>query len=171
MAVLDKPITTQEEFDEAIKERINRVEKKYEGYVSQETMQKKYAGFLSPEDVQEKYISKDELTKNYTSNKEVESKYAGYLSPEEVAKKDKLIKDYEIGSVKSKVAREVGLSFDAVEFLTGDNEESIKKSAESLKKLVGNRQSAPMANQDNDVSNNSQNAGIKKLFEQMKKEN
>ena len=56
-------ITTQEQFDEAIGERLKReqetVRKEFEGFLSPEDAkkqyEKQYEGFLSPEDVQEKY--------------------------------------------------------------------------------------------------------------------
>ena len=81
-------ITTQEQFDAAIGERLKRerdtIEKKYEGYLSPEEAQSKYEGYMSPEDVQEKY--KD------------------YLDPEKAAEKDATIKDYERKSKKVQIA-------------------------------------------------------------------
>lgn len=58
-----KKIETQEEFDEAIKERLVRENKKYEGWTSPEQLQqlkdgyekdalKKYEGYTSPDDLQ-----------------------------------------------------------------------------------------------------------------------
>ena len=127
-----KPIETQEQLDAIIGERIKEVrekaEKKYESYLSPEEVTKKYEG----------YLSADEVTK----------KYEGYLSPEEVAKKDAQIKSYESHSVKTRIAHELGLSYESIDFLKGDDEESIRKSAETLKALVGNRQAPPLASHD-----------------------
>lgn len=124
-----KVIETQEQFDAAISERLKReretVKKEYEKYLSPEDEAKKYAGYLSPEDVTKKY--------------------AGYLSPEEVAKKDAKIKGYETNSVKMRIAHEAGLSYEAADFLKGEDEESIKKSAESLKGILGGSYVAPLA--------------------------
>lgn len=131
-----KTIETQEQLDAVISDRLKReretLKKEYEGYLSPEDVAKKYAGYLSPDDEKEKY--------------------KGYLSPEEAAKKDAKIKGYETDSVKTRIAHEMGLSYGAVAFLKGDNEEAIKKSAESLKALVGNTTTAPLASTETPVA-------------------
>ena len=118
------PIETQEQFDSMIGERLKR-----EG----DKIRKEYEGFLSP----------DEVTK----------KYEGYLSPDEAAKKDAQIKGYESHSVKTRIAHEMGLSYESIDFLKGEDEESIRKSAETLKALVGNRQAPPLASHDEPIGN------------------
>ena len=129
-----KVIETQEQLDAVIGERLRKakdtVRKEYEGYLSPDEA-KKYEGYLSPE--------------------EVEKKYAGYLSPEEAAKKDEKIKGYETASVKTRIAHEVGLTYDAVSFLKGEDEESIRKSAETLKNLVGATNISPLASTETDA--------------------
>ena len=54
------PITTQEDFDKAIGERLKReretVKKEYAGYLSPEDEKKKYEGYLSPAAEKEKVI-------------------------------------------------------------------------------------------------------------------
>lgn len=136
-----KVIETQEQLDAVLGERLKReretVRKEFVGYLSPEEA-KKYEGYLSPEDVAKKY-------EGYLSPEDVTQKYAGYVSPEEVAKKDAKIKGYETDSVKTRVAHEVGLSYDAISFLKGEDEESIRKSAESLKNLVGGVNISPLA--------------------------
>ena len=104
------PITTQEEFDKAIGDRLKR---------ERETVRKEFAGYLSPE--------------------AEKKKYEGYLSPEEAAKKDAQIKAYETDSVKTRIAREMGIPFDLASRLTGEDEASIKKDAESLAKILGGK--------------------------------
>lgn len=142
-----KVIETQEQLDALIGERIKKAKesakKEFEGYLSPEEA-KKYEGYLSPEDVAKKY-------EGYLSPEEIAKKYAGYLSPEEAAKKDAKIKGYETDSVKTRVAHEVGLSYDAVSFLKGEDEESIRKSAESLKNLVGTVNVSPLASTEADA--------------------
>lgn len=146
-----KPIETQEQLDSLIGERIKEVrskaEEKYNGYLSPEEVTKKYEGYLSPDDVKKKY--------------------EGYLSPEEVAKKDAQIKAHEANSAKTRIAHEFGLSYDAINFLQGDDEESIRKSAEMLKGLVGNKQAPPLANPEGNPSSNS-DAALKKMLKDMK---
>ena len=121
------PINTQEEFDAAIGERIKRerrtIEERYKNHLSPEDVAKKYEGYLSPEDVTKKY--------------------KGWLSPEDAAEKESKIKGYETDSAKTRIAHEMGLDYDAIKFLQGEDEKSIKKSAEALKNLMGSHGSAP----------------------------
>lgn len=130
-----KVIETQEQLEEVLKDRLKHeretAKKEFEGYLSPEDAAKKYAGYLSPEDEAKKY--------------------AGYLSPEEAAKKDAKIKGYETDSVKMRIAHEAGLSYEAAAFLRGEDEESIKKSAESLKGIVGGSNVAPLASTEGNL--------------------
>ena len=117
-------IETQEQFEQAVEERLNAEREKYSGY-------------LSPDDVAEKY-------KDYLSPDEVEKKYIGYISAEAAAEKDTKIKRYEQQAVRTKVAKELGLSYEAADFIKGDNEEEMKKSAEALKGILGKNQAPPL---------------------------
>lgn len=114
------PITTQEELDRVIGERLKR---------ERETVRKEYKDYLSPEQETEKY-------KGYLSPEAEKKKYEGYLSPEEAARKDALIKKYETDSVKTRIAREAGIPQELAERLSGEDEAAIKKDAESLAKLL-----------------------------------
>lgn len=147
-----KVIETQEQLDAVLGDRLKReretVKKEFEGYLSPEDAAKKYEGYLSPEAEKEKY--KD------------------YLSPEEAAKKDAKIRGYESHSVKTRIAHEMGLSYDAVDFLKGEDEESIKKSAESLKALVGITNTAPLASTESTVEGT--NAALKNTLRGLKGE-
>ena len=51
------------------------------------------------------------------------------------------VKGYETDSVKTRIAKEIGLSSDAADFLQGETEEELKKSAEALQKIL--KPSAP----------------------------
>lgn len=115
------PITTQDELDKVLAERLKR---------ERETVRKEYAGYLSPEEAAKKYAG-------YLSPDDEKKKYAGYLSPEEVAKKDAQIKAYETDSVKTRIARETGIPFELAGRLAGEDEASIKKDAEALAKILG----------------------------------
>ena len=117
-------IETHEQFEQAVEERLNAEREKYSGY-------------LSPDDVAEKY-------KDYLSPDEVEKKYTGYISAQEAAEKDTKIKQYEQQTVRTKVAKELGLSYEAADFIKGDNEEEMKKSAEALKGILGKNQAPPL---------------------------
>lgn len=148
-----KVIETQEQLDTIISERLKReretIKKEYEGFLSPEDAAKKYAGYLSPEDEK--------------------AKYKGYLSPEEVAKKDAQIKGYETDSVKTRIAHELGLSYDAVGFLKGEDEDAIRKSAETLKTLVGSTNTAPLASTETSVAG-AEEAALKNTLKGLKGE-
>ena len=146
------PIETQEQLDSIIGERIKEIREKAE---------KKYEGYLSPEEVTKKY-------EGYLSAEEVTKKYKGYLSPEEVAEKDAKIKGYESHSVKTRIAHELGLSYESIDFLKGDDEESIRKSAETLKALVGNRTAPPLASHD-EPKGNSVDASLRNMVKNLGK--
>lgn len=148
-----KVIETQEQLDAVLGERLKR---------ERETIKKEYEGFLSPEDAAKKYAG-------YLSPDDEKAKYKGYISPEEVAKKDAQIKGYETDSVKTRIAHEMGLSYDAVGFLRGEDEEAIRKSAESLKSLVGSTNTAPLASTESSVVG-AEDAALKNTLKGLKGE-
>lgn len=120
-----KAIETQEEFDEAIKGRIAKVKEK--------ALEEARA------DILEKYADYEDL-KNQVSTlgqqlKDATEKASNYDN--ELALRDKQIADFQIKEIKTKVASETGLTLDAIQFLSGDSEETIRESANSLKSLVG----------------------------------
>lgn len=104
-----KPINTQEEFDIAIKDRILRERKKFEGY-------------LSPEQV-------EELKKASSNSEELEALKNTNASLEG------RIKDFERKELISKVLNDNGLPTSASEFLKGETEEELNNSAVNLKSL------------------------------------
>ena len=161
------PIETQEQFDAAIGERLKR---------ERETQEKKYSGYVSPDVFSNKskeYETKiGELNKSITAANE---KLAGY--DKQIAERDTRLKAYETDSVKTRIAHETGcrgqwdyifrtgeritVSYDAIKFLQGDNEENIRQSAQALKSLCGNGQAAPLA--DTEHVTDTQAAAYKKL--------
>lgn len=143
------PIETQEQLDKIIGERIKR---------ERETTEKKFEGYISPEAAAEKY-------KEYLSPEEVKKKYEGYLSPEEAAKKDAQIKSYETGSVKTRIANEVGLPYEMAARLSGEDEDSIRKDAQALQKLMGRKPAAPLA--DPESNKGTKDAGLRAMLQQL----
>ena len=135
------PINTQEEFDSRIKERLERERKATE---------KKFEGYTSPDDLNGVKAEYDEQIKK------LNEKYAGYDST--IAEKDKKIKEYETASVKARVARELDLPYNAVDFLNGEDEEAIKKSATVLKGMFGSSNGAPHVDHENEPGNKSDEA-------------
>lgn len=113
------PITTKEQFEEAVKERVS---------LAVEECSKKYEGFSSPDDVEKLKSEYDDKIKNRDS---------------EIAERDAKIRKYETGSLKTRIAHEMGLDYDAAGFIQGEDEEAIRKSAEALKALMGSSHKAP----------------------------
>lgn len=148
-----KAIETQEQFDAAIGERLKR---------ERDTVKKEYAGYLSPEDVEKKYSG-------YLSPEDVEKKYKDHLSPDKAAELNTKLKGYETDSVKTRIAHENGLSYEAIGFLRGDDEESIRKSAESLKGLIGASNVAPLASAEQTLADE-KDAALKNTLKGLKGE-
>ena len=128
-------IETQEQFDAAIKDRLSREKAKYSEQLAgyDETKAKLTDA--------EKQIA--DLTEALTAANE---KVSGFN--EQIAERDKKIADYATRAAKTQIAHEMGLSFDAIDFLKGETEDDIRKSAESLKNLVGVQKVAPLASND-----------------------
>lgn len=152
-----KVIETQEQLDAVVGERLKR---------ERETVRKEFAGYLSPEDAEKKY---GEKYTGYLSPEAVEEKYKNHLSPEDADKLRKQIKGYETDSVKTRIAHETGLSYEAVQFLRGEDEETIRKSAENLKGLVGCSNVAPLASTEGAISE-AQTAALRKTLNGLKGE-
>ena len=120
-----KEITTQEEFDERIKQRIERAEKK---------VRDEYAGFMSVDDVKNlKADHAKEIEKLKASHAEELKKYEGY--DEKFTAQATRIHELETSALKTKIAMAKKLPMDAVEFLQGDDEKTITESADKLSKL------------------------------------
>ena len=115
-----KPIETQEELDNIIKERLKR---------ERETTQKKYEGWISPEDHQKAIDDANKAFDDLRKAREGDEQTIADLTAKNKA--------YETASLKSRIAHEVGLSYEWIDRISGDDEQSIRADAESLKKLVG----------------------------------
>lgn len=129
------PITTQEELDAVIKDRLNRQRASFED---------KYKDFLSPEDVastSEEY--KSQIEKLTADLADATSKLSEHDA--KIAERDKTIAEFQNRAIKNKVAHEFGMDWNAVDFLHGSNEDEIRESAEKLKRLTGTAV-APMRN-------------------------
>lgn len=153
-------ITSQEQLDAVIGDRLKRSEEKW---------QKKFEGYLSPDEVSAKTSELEKQLKD--SNNALDGINKKYSEMEKtIAEYDGKIKGYEVSALKHQIAHENGLSYDAIDFLQGNDEESIKASAEKFKSLVGKSHSAPAFSNEPDVSN-SKDASIKKLAQSLSKTN
>lgn len=151
-------ITSQEQLDAVIGDRLKRSEEKW---------QKKFEGYLSPDEVSAKTTELERQLNDATNALDgINKKVATH--EKEIAERDSKIKGYEISALKHKVAHENGLSFDAVDFIQGDDEDSIRASAEKFKSLMGKNHSTPEFKNEPDVSN-SKDASIKKLAQSLTK--
>ena len=121
-----KAINTQEEFDNAIKDRLNRAENK---------IREEYKSWISPDDQEKalKAYKADIENLKAAHSKELE-KYAGY--DQKFAEYESKIHGYEVSALKAKIAQEKKLPPESVEFLQGEDEESITQSADRLASLT-----------------------------------
>lgn len=125
-----KAITTQEEFDSMVKERLDRQAKK-----TADEVKKSFEGWLSPDDVKK-------------ATADLEKKLAdkeGKLT-ESKAAFDKLTaekKALELDRAREAAARDAGLPFELAGRLSGNTADELKADAEALSKLVNAKQGEP----------------------------
>ena len=115
-----KPINTQEELDNIIKERLKR---------ERETTSKKFDGWISPEDHHKAIDDANKAFDDYKKAHEGDEQTIADLTAKNKA--------YETASLKSRIAHEVGLDYAWISRINGEDEKSIREDAESIKKLVG----------------------------------
>lgn len=152
-------IETQEQLDSIIGERLKR---------ERETVSKKYEGYISPDDYKTKTADMETQIGNLSKDLQTANdKIAGY--EKEIAERDSKIKAYETASVKSRIAHETGLSYDAIKFLQGEDEDSIRESAESLKALVGVKKVPPLADPEG-IGGEDKDAALRKTLRGLKGE-
>nr|DAX88247.1 MAG TPA: major capsid protein [Caudoviricetes sp.] len=114
-----KPITTQEEFDAAIKERLSREKAKYADY----DQLKSIVEGLKKENV--------DLKSTIEANRQ--SKADADKQLEEMQNQ---ISNYETASLRTRVALQHGLPYDLADRLQGTDEESLTADAERLVSFV-----------------------------------
>ena len=159
MAEEFKIIESQEQLDAVIKGRLEREKVKYNDQIAELTQ--KYETQSS--DAQ-KQIS--ELTQALNAAKEEKETFSQTL-----AEREAKIKEYELHSEKTQIAHELGLSFEAVNFLQGSNADEIRKSAESLKELVGAK-TAPLASPEPKIADTKEatkDAALRSMLQHMTK--
>ena len=81
------------------------------------------------------------------------------------------MKGYETSSVKMRIAHENGIPYELAGRLSGDNEEAIKKDAESMSKfLKASGRRVPLASTEPEDGVDGKRAAIKKMLAGMKGE-
>ena len=146
-----KPIETQEELDSIIKDRLKR---------ERETTNKRFEGWISPDDHQKAINAANKALDDYKKAHEGDEQTIADLTARN--------KEYETASLKSRIAHEVGLSYDWISRITGDDEESIRKDAESLKKLVGNGATLPTKNTESGENQDPSKAALRSVLNGIK---
>lgn len=148
MGLLDKPITTQEELDAIIGERLAQkdrsIEKKYGDY---EETKKKVAEYEASLAEQSKLV--EEASKKAESHEKL------------VAELTEKVKRYETDSVKTKIAHELKLPYELAGRLSGTTEDEIRADAENLSRLLSaQREPAPLADTESVKSGDSGYRGL-----------
>lgn len=135
------PITTQEQLDKVIGERIAGVKAKYEGFDDYKKKAEDYDALKAKSDGFERQIA--------TLNKEINGdgeKNLGYKKQLEEAQGK--IKGYETSSLKMRIAHENGIPYELAGRLSGSDEEEIKKDAETMAKFLRKKDVPPLAGGD-----------------------
>lgn len=145
-------INTQEEFDNLVKERIDRVKK---------TEASKYAGFDDFKAKAEKYDTdikaKDDAIAKLDST---------------IAELNSKVKQYESDSVKAKVLSEFGLSQDLKSRIFGDDEEALRADAQRLQQIIGVQKTQPLADPESeDEDADDERTALKKTLKTIRKNN
>lgn len=127
-----KAIETQEEFDAAIKARLDRNTK-----TVTDEVKKGYEGYLSPDEVKK-------LTAQTEGLRQQVNTLTAQLTEKDTAITDLTAKNkaYETASVKARIAHEKGLPYELAERLSGETEQDIAADAEKLVQFVGSQKPA-----------------------------
>ena len=127
-----KTIETQEEFDAAIKARLDRNTK-----TVTDEVKKSYEGYLSPDEVKKLNDQITSLTAQTEGLRQQLTERDGSIA--DLTAKNKA---YETASVKARIAHEKGLPYELAERLSGETEQDIAADAEKLVQFVGSQKPA-----------------------------
>lgn len=144
-----KPIETQEELDSIIKDRLKR---------ERDTTNKRFEGWISPDDHQKALNDANKAFDDYKKAHEGDEQTIADLTAKN--------KEYETAALKSRIAHETGLSYEWISRISGDDEASIRKDAESLKKLVGS--GATLPTKSTESSENKDQAALRSVLNGIK---
>ena len=127
-----------------------------------EAGRKEFEGWISPDELAKQTEGLNEQLTGLNDQIKTLSDEKTDLQTQLTEKNGQIAK-YEIDSVKTRIARECGLSYDAIGFLQGEDEEAIKKSAESLKNLVGANKMPPLYNPEMPPEEDGVTAAFRKM--------
>lgn len=126
-------ITSQEQLDAVIGDRLKRSEEKWS---------KKFEGFISPEEVSTKTADYEKKITELNSALDTASKQMEKHAAE-LEERDKKIKSFETRELKQRAILEAGFTLDALDLVQGDDEETIASSIDALRKFKGHNHTAP----------------------------
>lgn len=143
-----KPITTQEEFDAAIKGRLSREKEKYGDY----DQLKSRVAELEEENVGLKSTIEATNQSKADADKQLEDL-------------QNQISGYEMANLKTRVALQHGLPYDLADRLQGNDEESFKADAERLAEYIKKSQSVAPVRDSEPVLEKTKNTLYKNLVQ------
>ena len=125
-----KPITTQEDFDRAIIDRLKReresIAKKFGDYDELKERTSAYDKQLS-----ELKSALDEATKKASAHDQTVAELTGKIT------------SYEMATLKARIAHEKGIPYELAGRLTGNDEKTLREDAEALTKIINVKPMAP----------------------------
>lgn len=154
------PITTQEEFDAAIKDRLTR-----DREAQAKKAAEKYADY---DDLKAKTADYEKRIASYTEQlKGIEEK------DKKIAELEGSVKKYETSALKTRIAHETGLDYSLAARLSGDTEDEIRADAKSLSETIGKMKTSAAPARSTEPagaggSQNSQKAGYAALLSSLK---
>ncbi len=148
-----KPITTQEEFDAAIKERLSREKAKYSDY----EQLKSRVTELETENVGLKSTIEANNQSKADADKQLE-------------KMQSQIAGYETASLRTRIALQYGLPYDLADRLQGTDEESFKADAERLAGYMKPKESIPPLKTNEPNLGDDKDAALKGMLHKMRGE-
>lgn len=158
-------ITTQEQLNEVIGERLRKARESARKEATDELMEK----FSDYDELQKKVKGYEEQieTLNGTIKGNAEKIEALNKSTGELQTK---IKGYETASVKTRIAHEMGIPFEMASRLQGEDEDSIRKDAQKVAQFTAHQRSgAPLASTEPDTVGEKETA-MKKMLASLKGE-
>lgn len=150
-----KPITTQEEFDAAIGERIKR---------ERESMAKKYGDY---DDLKKRVADQETQIGTLTRERDDNAKkYAGY--DKTMADLQAKVKGYETSSVKMRIAHETGIPYEMAARLSSETEEDIRKDAAVVARFVTKSKYTGPLKSDGPDGESAERASMRQMLQSMK---
>ena len=148
-----KPITTQEEFDAAIKARLSREKEKYADYDQIKSL---------VEDLKKENVDlKSTIEANHQSKEDADKQL-------EVLQNQ--IAGHETASLRTRVALQHGLPYDLADRLQGTDEESFKADAERLAGFMKSKESIPPLKTNEPSLGDDKDAALKGMLHKMRGE-